>query len=409
MGNGEAKDTSPSAWMHGFPPALDRRVRFSDGSFLKYPQSRWSFNNMEQLVPTKAVWRGGGAVRDLSAGDPLFAADIERDTRLETLDGRGLSFEAALVESDTDALLVLHHGRVVYERYFGACGPHVRHTMMSCNKSMIGTLAECLISDGLLDDAGLVPDIIPELGGSAWGDATVRHVLNMVIGMEFSEDYLDRSSDVWRFLRSTGMIPANAEADGAIADVLPTIGKAGQHGQAFAYREPNIFVLGWILRRVAGVDVATLASERIWQHLGAEHDWLYMVDPSGAETTALATARDFARFGQLICDRGLVDGHQVIPPTAIEAVLAGGDIDVFARGDRELPDTWSYRSQWWYRHRDDRVCPVARGAQGQLLYIDPVNELVIARYASPRMLPPETFDNLWWPIVDMVTAAATTD
>jgi CubicO group peptidase (beta-lactamase class C family) len=127
-----------------------------------------------------------------------------------------------------------------------------------------------------------------------------------------------------------------------------------------------------------------------------------MVDPSGAETTALATARDFARFGQLICDGGRVDNRQVVPTDAIKAVFVGGNIDAFAAGDRKLPGVWSYRSQWWYRHLGDRVCPAARGAQGQLLYIDPLNELVIARYASPRMLPPEMFDNLWWPIVDTI-------
>ena len=66
-------------------------------------------------------------------------------------------------------------------------------------------------------------------------------------------------------------------------------------------REPNVFVLGWLIRRAAGKDLSTLVSELVWQHIGAEHDWLYLVDASGAETTALATLRDFVRFGQLIC------------------------------------------------------------------------------------------------------------
>lgn len=97
--------------------------------------------------------------------------------------------------------MVLHRGALVTEIYFGECDPHSRHTMMSCNKSMIGTLAECLIDDGTLDDGALVVDVLPELSGSACADATVRQVMDMVVGIAFTEDYLDQSSDVWPFLR----------------------------------------------------------------------------------------------------------------------------------------------------------------------------------------------------------------
>lgn len=395
-------DSSP-AWMHGFPPTPEQRIRFGDGSYMAHPQTRWSYSNMEQLVPTKAVWRGTAATHELEFADELF--NDGTGPGIETLDRRTLTFDEAVAESDTDAVAVLHKGRLVYERYFGFCGPHLRHTMMSCNKSMVGTLAECLIHDGVLDDTALVPTIIPELANAAWTDATVRQVLDMVIAMEFHEDYMDQTSDVWRFLRSSGMIPAPPGHDEALCDVLPSIAKAGPHGQAFAYREPNIFVLGWIVRRAAGTDIATLASEKIWQHLGSEHDWLYMVDSSGAETTALATLRDFVRFGQLIANGGRVADQQVLPAAVVQSIHRGGDTDVFAAGDRKVPDTWSYRSHWWYRHLPDRICPVARGAQGQLLVVDPTNDLVIARYASPPMQPPEAFDNLWWPIVDAITDA----
>jgi CubicO group peptidase (beta-lactamase class C family) len=122
--------------------------------------------------------------------------------------------------------VVLHRGALVTEIYFGECDPHSRHTMMSCNKSMIGTLAECLIDDGTLDDGALVVDVLPELSGSACADATVRQVMDMVVGIAFTEDYLDQSSDVWPFLRSTGMIPTQSGDAEAIADCLPSILKA---------------------------------------------------------------------------------------------------------------------------------------------------------------------------------------
>ena len=115
-----------------------------------------------------------------------------------------------------------------------------------------------------------MPTILPELADTAWADATVRQTLDMVIGMRFHEDYLDPSSDVWKFLSSTGMTPARPDSPPTIADYLPTVEKEGSHAEAFAYREPNIFVLGWLVRRCAGQDITTLASELIWQHIGAE-------------------------------------------------------------------------------------------------------------------------------------------
>lgn len=387
-------------WMAGFPPPATKVVRFADGTYYSWPQMQWSFNHMEQLVPTKTVWRGSGAARELPSALRSF-----EDLTIDLADGSTLEWAEMVASTHTDGLAVLHRGELVYEQYFGAAGPLIRHTLMSCNKSMVGLIAEGLIHEGLLDDTALVPTIVPELAGTAWADATVRQVLDMQIGMVFYEDYMDPTSDVWRFMRSTGMTPAGSEDLPTIADYLVTVEKEGQHGHAFAYREPNIFVLGWIVRRAAGADLTTLASERVWQHIGAEHDWLYMVDASGAETTASATLRDFVRFGQLVLDGGRVGDSQVVPSPVIDAILQGGDQERFARAGMETLPDWSYRSQWWYRHIGDRVCPVARGAHGQMLLIDPANDLVIARFGSAPNAPSALSDSVLLPMVDAITSA----
>ena len=392
--------TQPTDWMSGFPPAPDRLVRFADGSFYAWPQLEWSFSHMSELVPTKAVWRGPGASRPL----PERPANLD-DLTISLDDGSTMTWPEMLATTHTDALAVLHHGNLVYEHYVGACGPHTHHTLMSCNKSMVGTIAEVLIHDGRLDENALVPTLIPELADSAWGDATIRHVLDMVVAMRFHEDYLDPQSDVWRFLRSTGMAPARAGDPPTVADYLPTVGAAGPHGHTFAYREPNIFVLGWLARRAAQQDIASLASELVWRHIGAEHDWLYMVDASGAETTALATLRDFLRFGDLIGNGGAVGTHRVLPDEVTDRIFAGGDQTVFARAGLSSLPKWSYRSQWWVRHIADHTCAVARGAHGQLLYIDPTYDLVIARFGSAPDAPSHLLDPIMWPMVDTITAA----
>ena len=387
--------------MRGFPPPRDQRIRFADGTFYQWPQLKWSFAHMEQLVPTKAAWRGSGPVCVLEQKPVPF-----EQLRVRPTDGEPVSFDTAMEGTNTDALAVIHRGALVHESYRGHTTEHTRHIIMSCNKSLVGMVAECLIADGLLTDDTKVIDVLPEVAGSAWEDATLRHVLDMTVGMEFHEDYLDPESDVWVFLRSTGMLPSRPGDIDAVCDFLPTIRKAGDHGDLFAYREPNIFLLGWLLRRATNSDIASQVSERIWQHIGAEHDYLFTLDASGAEATAMATLRDFARFGQFVLDTSDADDH-VLPRAAVESVLGGGDQSTFARGDMAHMPDWSYRSQWWIRHLGHRICPVARGAHGQMLYLDPANELVIARFGSSHQAPSALLDPIMWPLVDALTEALT--
>lgn len=390
----------PTHWMRGFPPAKDQIVRFNDGSYYSWPQMRWSFSNIQQLVPTKSFWRGADAAAKLKLGATLDFTN----TIVSSSTGKDYAWEDALSSTCTDGIAVLHAGELVYEQYFGACTANKPHILQSANKSFVGTIAECLVHDGKLDEQALVGDLIPELAQSAWQDATVRQVMDMQINMAFHEDYADPKSEIWKFLKAMGMAPSRpGDARESIDDVLPRIKSGGLHGGTFAYREPNIFVLGWLVRRAGGADLATQVSERIWQQLGAEHDGYYMIDDAGSETTCCTTLRDFLRFGELMRLNGVRDGKQVVPKSVVDSIFAGGDQEVFARAEMPNLEGWSYRSQWWVRHIDHRICPVARGAHGQMLYIDVANDLVIARFGSNKEAPSAVLDHIMWPMVDLIT------
>ena len=100
--------------MEGFPPPPDKRVRFAGASFYQWPQLKWSFNHVQELGPTKSVFRGTGSARPLAyrdEGDEIEVSDLS----LTTMDGRSLSFSAAINDTATDSLVVLHRGRIAYE------------------------------------------------------------------------------------------------------------------------------------------------------------------------------------------------------------------------------------------------------------------------------------------------------
>ena len=397
-------DRDKTKWMHGFPPAKDKVVRFSDGTYYQWPQLRWTFSNIEQLVPTRPVWRGPRAASELVEA----LADLD-DAPVLSTSGDQLSWNDALALSVTDAFGVLHQGRLVYENYSDVTTRHSSHVVQSCAKSFAGILAEMLIEQGTLNEEALIPNYLPEMAQTAWGDATLRQVMDMLVGMRFDENYANPNSEVWRYLRAGGMLPPVAgEPVEALCEYLKTIPKEGVHGSAFSYREPNINILTWIIQRVTDKLLNELLSEMIWQHIGAEHDARYMVDPNGFCTTASCTMRDFLKFGELV----RTGGEDVISQKVRDRIFGGGDVEKFALFQHPTMKNWSYRSQWWIRHSPSGNCPVARGgncavargAHGQFLYIDPANEIVIARFGSQQEAPGYIHDDIIFPMFDAITA-----
>jgi CubicO group peptidase (beta-lactamase class C family) len=375
-----AADSDPRGlgWMTGFPPPPEKAVTFADGSFRQFPQLRWAWSNIRQLVPTVGVWRGPGPVSPL----PRDEQDLG-SVPLTTMDGRPLTFDQALAETYADGIAVLHRGRIVFERYFGALEPYKQHIAMSVTKSFTGVLAGILVAEGRLDPAAPVADYVPELAPSAFGDATVAQVMDMTTGLAYSEVYTDTSSDVWNLRRANGMAPPEPGVPAvSLLEYLTTQRKQGEHGRAFAYKTVNTDVLAWIIRRISGQSLSEQLSTRIWQPMGAEEDAYYNVDRLGIESGGgglNTTLRDLARFGEMMRNRGQVNGRQIVPAGVVDGIARGGDPGKFS-GYATLPG-WSYRNQWWVSHNPHGAY-MARGIHGQSIYVDPKAGMVIARYAS---------------------------
>ncbi|MGY4352685.1 hypothetical protein ACVWXM_009178 [Bradyrhizobium sp. GM7.3] len=180
-----------------------------------------------------------------------------------------MTFAKMLEETYTDGIAVLHRGKLIYERYFGALKPHKPHIAMSVTKSFTGLLAGILVAEGKIDPQAPVTDYVPELKASAFGDARVHEVMDMTTGLEYTEIYTDKNSHVWGLRRANGMAPIPPDYDGAttIFDFLVGQKKQGEHGKVFAYKTVNTDVLAWIIRRSQRHDVVRSA---LRAHLAAD-------------------------------------------------------------------------------------------------------------------------------------------
>lgn len=379
-----AADSDPVklGWMRGSPPPADKTIRYTDPDYFQFPKLRWTVCHFRQLMPTVGVARGPAARaferRPDEAIDAVSFTPTGGDARM--------TWAQSLDANYTDGIVILKDGVLVYERYRGCLDAQGQHGAMSVTKSVTGLLGEILVAQGAIDETATVRSIVPELADSAFGDATVRQVLEMTTGLRYSEDYADPKAEVWAHAAAGSTLPRPPDYDGPrnYFDYLKTVRPQGRHGQAFAYKTVNTDVLGWIIARKTGQSVAGLLQARLWSRMGAEQDAYYTVDSSGIPFAGGGLSlglRDLARLGQVVLDDGRSHGEQLIPAAAIRRIRAGGDRAAFAQAGYEYLKGWSYRGMWWISHNPHGAF-MARGVHGQALYIDPKARVVIARFAS---------------------------
>lgn len=356
-----------------------------DGSFFTPESLPNSVLRMREFMPTTNVPRGN-RTRLTSFRYALDEEAIDRLEFIPTGSQEPITWRESLERTYTDGIIILHSGKIVYERYFGEMNASSLHALMSVTKSFTGTLAALLVAEGKLNPSMRVDYYLPELAGSGFGNATVREVMDMTTALRYSEDYTDPNAEVWAFSTAgNALVEHPAGTPQGYHDYLATVRSSGRHGEQFGYRTVNSDCLGWIVERVGGAPLADQLRERIWSLMGMEQDAYYQVDATGTAFAGgglNATLRDVARFGEMMRCGGKWRHRRILPEEVIDDIRFGGDTAPFAASDynTKLPG-WSYRNMWWVTNNPNGAY-MARGVHGQAIYIDPAAEMVIVRMAS---------------------------
>ena len=372
--------------MIGSPPPAEKLVTIEN--FLTPPHNRWSLQHLREIVPTRSA----------ATGDSVAALST-RDVDLSGLqvsfpDGRTVVVGDWLESAYTDGFIVLHKGDVVYERYFNDQTPATQHLMFSVTKSFTGTMALMLMEQGLIDADALVASYLPELKDTAFGDATVQQMLDMTNSIDYVEDYYQPDAHITGFLNA--MMPGG---EGLYSNLQTLTDKNENfaHGDAFHYVTPDPEVLGWIIRRITGGNLADALEKMIWVPLGAEHEGYYWLDFHGVEMAGgglAITLRDAARFGQMILQDGAYNGRQVISAEIAQRIKTKRNADRF---NLYYNDPWfelvadSYHDQWWGYTGVDAVAGL--GIHGQFIYINSDADVVIAKHSSDPDAESERVDS----------------
>jgi ABC-type dipeptide/oligopeptide/nickel transport system ATPase subunit/CubicO group peptidase (beta-lactamase class C family) len=348
--------------------------RWQDG-----PLNKWAFQNVSQFLPVQEI---------APSSRPLeLTTRPLKDLNQLTInsEGKQYSLMGLLEETHTDALVVIKDGHLAFEKYFNGMSPNSLHLLQSVSKSILGALYARMIEQGVINPNETMGHYLPELVPSVYGNATISQALDMSIALHFSEDYTDSNSEMARLDRACGWRENFGSTDNSLRVFLPTLKASGESGKAFQYCSANTDALAWLISHVTGKSYQQLIQEELWKPMGATYGATITLDSQGLSVGnggISCSIRDLALFGELVMNRGFINGVQILPAAWVDQTIAGALPDVAVPAYlSSLHPAGSYKNQWWITGSVAKEI-YAVGIYGQYIWVDPTSRTVIAKFSS---------------------------
>ncbi len=276
-------------------------------------------------------------------------------------------------QHEARAVVVLYDGKLLAEQYAPGFDRNSRMLGWSMAKSVTSALIGLLVKQGKLDLNKPAP--VPE-----WGNEkdkrhgiTLRHLLQQTSGLDFEENYA-KYSDATRMLFNKADMAAYAAS--RPIKVAP--------GSEFYYSSGNANILSRIVRQMVGdQNYYSFIYDSLFRKIGM-HTAVMEQDASGTtvgSSYVFATARDWAKFGLLYYNNGMVNGQQLFSNDWVKQTVAPFAADRLQQ----------YGYQFWLNgfNKEDpsqRKFPAAPadmfyagGYAGQNVFVIPSKKLVIVR------------------------------
>jgi len=302
-----------------------------------------------------------------------------------TFKGKPFTLDDYFAHTDVLGFLILKDGRTVFERYLHGTGPADRYLSMSVEKSIVSVLVGVAVDEkkiASIDDP--VVKYLPQLKDSGYRDATIRNVLNMATGIEFSEDYGVAGSGIGQ------LTTANRTGMPTFVDFIASLKSEKAPGTAFNYQSVNTQVLAEVLHAATGVPLNAYAETKLWKKIGAESRAYILTGKNQPGICAYgcfyATLRDYARVGLMAMRGGILTNERVVSESWIKQSGTAAPLSQPARNPETGLCSRGYGFQWWVPCGSDGAFQ-AVGINGQAIYVNPPKRIVIAQFsARPQAL-----------------------
>ena len=337
-------------------------------------------NSFERLLTVKNLFRKDRIVSNFSNMSDMFLVNkFTFETKASTLNlGKVLSFNSGFDKWRTNrnltAIVVLKHGDIVYEDYYLGTKQSDQRISWSVAKSYISVLIGIAIDRGQINSIeDLASDYAPEIRGTPYEQVAIKDLLQMSSGVIFDENYGRYNSDINKMSRILAL--------GGSMDkfALEQRKRHAEPGEIWKYVSIDTHILGLVLRRATGQNLSDLMAEYILKPLGTTGSPYFITDSQGV-AFALGglnlTTRDYAKFGEMVRQNGIFQGHRIVSENWI--------IESTTPSANTPSNAFQYGYQWWAPPDANNGEFFAYGVYGQCIYIDKSFGVVIAINAADR-------------------------
>ncbi|MAP01741.1 MAG: serine hydrolase [Flavobacteriales bacterium] len=283
--------------------------------------------------------------------------------------------ELALLEKiNTASFIVVKNDSLIFEKYWGEYTSSTATNSFSAAKSLVSLLIGIAIEEGKIDSVDQpVAAFLEEFNTDGKSKITIRNLLTMSSGLSWKE---------------SGKNPYSDNAKGYygqhLREHIKSLKVIQDPGKIFNYKSGDTQILVYVLERATDKTISDYMQEKIWSKINAESIALWNLDRENGDEKGFccfyATAKDYAKIGQLILNNGKWGSDQIIPIYYLQnALLPAQDI---LEKDGSINKRYGW--QWWYATYNNQPIHYARGLLGQYIIVYPAKKLVIVRTGEKR-------------------------
>lgn len=278
------------------------------------------------------------------------------------------SIEEMLEKSNTTSFVVMKDGKLIYENYFNGIQQGENTQIFSVTKTITTSLLGIAIQEGKIKNIDEpVGDFIPEFKVGDLSKVTLFHLAQMQSGLNYDE--YKRVVQTLKYYNSKD----NKKA-------LSSLKLKHEPGTVFKYKSIDSQTLGECIERAVGQPFLQYVNEKLFSKLGFQDPVAWSVDSRESGHPKYygglnISARDLAKFGNLILNNGVIHHEQVLNPYT----------STFCKDAECRNKEGKYCNGWWFNTWDESSDVFfAAGFKGQVMMVNKTTGVVIVRLGENK-------------------------
>jgi CubicO group peptidase (beta-lactamase class C family) len=280
-----------------------------------------------------------------------------------------------LENHETVAYLIIQDGKILYEEYWDGYNADSHSNIFSATKSIVSLLIGIAIDEGKIKSVDEpIGNYLEEFANDERGKISIKNLLTMSSGLDWDEAYSSPTS-----------ITTKAYYGKKLRQVSTNQELIEKPGVRFRYQSGNTQLLAFIVEEATGETISKYAERTLWKPMQAVNTALWSLDKKDGDEKSFCcfntNARDAARFGQLVLNKGLWNGKQLISEQYLTDATTTA---AYLLNEEQTAPLDHYGYQYWILPYKNMNIPYMRGHRGQYIYSIAEKNAVVLRFGKAK-------------------------